>query len=101
MCLAASEAAAKSGRCVLEVKGRKFLNGPCEIMISDPQGSFTIGVSETRPSKYFAYVSIEDGVAQGYWNETPDSTHAHTSLGILKRDGACWKSKTARICAYK
>jgi hypothetical protein len=94
-------AEAKAGRCVLQVEQKTYLDGPCPIKINDDQGSFTIGVSETHRSKYFAYVSVESDGAHGYWNETPDSSHAHTSLGILKRHGACWTNETARVCAYK
>lgn len=92
---------AKTGRCMIQVKQKTYLNGPCEITINDSQGSFSIGAGETHRSKYFAYVNMQDDGAHGYWNETPGSNHAHTSLGILKRDGACWKNETARVCAYK
>ena len=99
--LAVTPAHAKTGKCVLQVKGKTFLNGPCNVLVTDKQGSFSVGVSDTHRSKYFAYVNMEDDGAHGYWNETPSATHAQTELGILKRDGACWKNDTARICAYK
>ncbi len=57
---------------------KTYLDGPCEIWINDDQGSFTIGVSDTHPSKYFAYVNIESDGAHGYWNETPDANHAQS-----------------------
>ena len=95
-----SPAHARTGHCVLQVKGKTYLNGPCEIA-RDPDGSFTIGVGETRHSRYFAYVNMEDDGAHGFWNETPDASHAHSDLGLLKREGACWKNATARVCAYK
>jgi hypothetical protein len=92
---------AKTGRCVLKVKQKTYLDGPCEIRINNDQGSFTIGVGETHRSEYFAYVNMEIDGAHGYWNETPESNHAHTSLGILKRHGACWENETAHVCAYR
>ena len=92
---------ARTGRCVLQVKQKTYLDGPCEIGVNDDQGSFTIGVSDTHRSKYFAYVNMESDGAHGYWNETPDSNHAESSLGILKRHGACWENETARVCAYR
>lgn len=92
---------AKTGRCVLQVNKRTYLNKPCNVMKTDRQGSFTIGVGNDKREKYFAYVNMEDDGAHGYWNETPDASHAHTSLGILKRDGACWKNSNARVCAYR
>ena len=93
---------AKTGRCLLEVNRKIYLKGSCEVKI-DPQdkASFTIGVSDTRRSKYFAYVNIDNEGAHGFWNETPDSSYAHSSLGDLKQNGACWENKTARVCAYK
>lgn len=99
--LAAGAAHARTGRCVLEVHKKTYLDGPCEISINDDKGSFSIGASDKHPSKYFAYVTIDDDGAQGYWNEEPGATHAHSELGALKRDGACWKNDTARVCAYK
>ncbi len=92
---------AETGRCVLQVNQTTYLKGRCEIKVNDNQGSFSIGVGETHRSRYFAYVNMEEDGAHGYWNETPDSNHAHTNLGILKRDGACWTNETARVCAYK
>jgi hypothetical protein len=92
---------AKTGRCVLQVKQKTYLNGSCPIKINDDDGSFTIGVSEKHRSKYFAYINMESDGAHGYWNETPESNHAHTSLGILQRHGACWTNETARVCAYR
>lgn len=89
------------GQCMLQVKQKKYLDGPCEIKNTDAQGSFSIGVGETQRSKYFAYVNMESDGAHGYWNETPDSNHAHTELGILERHGPCWENNTARVCAYK
>ena len=99
--LVSAIAHASTGRCVLQVDGKKYLNGPCEITMNDKQGSFAIGVGKTHRSKYFAYVNMEDDGAHGYWNETPDASHAHSDLGILKRDGACWVNDKARVCAYK
>jgi hypothetical protein len=90
---------AKTGRCLLEVNRKAYLDGPCEVKI-EKGGTFTIGVSDKHPSKYFAYVLMDDDGAHGYWNEEPGATHAHSELGILKRDGACWVNDTARVCAW-
>ena len=93
-------AQAKMGRCLLSVHGRTYLSGPCDIAV-DKDGSFSIGVSETHHAKYFAYVNMDDEGAHGFWNETPDASHAHSELGVLKRDGACWANSKARVCAYR
>lgn len=92
---------AKTGRCFLEVQNKTYLNGPCDIMMNDHYGSFSVGAGETHRSKHFAYVNVEDGRAYGFWNKDPDDNHAHDDLGILKKNGACWENKTARVCAYK
>ena len=34
-----------------------------------------------------------------HWNEIASVTRAHTPLGELQREGACWISDTVRICA--
>jgi len=85
--------------CRIEVNGRVFLSGPCNFS-PDKDGSFSIGTSDTKPSKYFAYVNKNpDGTAEASWNEDPRSTHAQSSLGTLKQHGACWVNEHAKICA--
>ncbi|WP_321813935.1 MULTISPECIES: hypothetical protein [unclassified Paraburkholderia] len=96
---APASAYAKTGRCLLEVNNKTYLDGPCEVKI-EKGGTFTIGVSDKHPSKYFAYVLMDDDGAHGYWNEEPGATHAHSELGLLRRDGACWVNDTARVCAW-
>ncbi len=90
------------GKCVLTVGGKDYLNGPCEIEMLDKDGSFTVGASDTAPSPYFAYVVVTGpGVADGSWNRDPKATHAHSPLGVLKRQGACWVNEKARVCATR
>ena len=93
---------AKMGRCLLQVDRNIYLNGPCEVQFDAlDKRSFTIGVGEKNRTKYFAYVNMDSDGAHGFWNESPENSHAETSLGMLKRNGACWENKTARVCAYK
>jgi hypothetical protein len=99
--LLCGEATAAPGHCHLEVDGRVYLNGPCNVIVQ-PGGSFTIGVDEKQRSPYFAYVAFEHGgPAQGFWNEDAKSNHAHTPLGELKRSGACWVNQRAKVCAWR
>jgi len=85
--------------CLIEVKNHVYLLGPCNFS-PDKDGSFSIGTSDTRPSDYFAYVNKnEDGTAEAFWNEEPQASHAHTSLGTVKQDGPCWVNDHAKICA--
>lgn len=97
----ASSAFAFEGQCTLEVGGKTWLSGPCNVEI-DKDGSFTIGVSDRKPSKYFAYVNVDrPGVATGFWNGAEAESHAHEPLGELTRTGACWTNARARVCAKK
>jgi len=93
---------AKVGGCTLQVDGRTYLDGPCNIDL-ESGGSFSIGTGNDRTrSRYFAYVAVEKdaGTAEGSWNGAdPRSTHAHSPLGALRREGACWVNERARVCA--
>ena len=94
-------AGARTGHCLLQVNGKTHLDGSCQITNQHDRGSFSVGAGGPRRSKYFAYVVMENDGAHGYWNETPDSSHAHADLGMLKRHGACWVNERAKICAYQ
>lgn len=98
---AATEVSAKPGKCRLVIDGKTYISGKCRIeMASDGTGSFQIFESGKRIG-YFAQVQIDGEGALGYWNEEKGANHAHTPLGTLTRDGACWKNDRARICAWK
>lgn len=83
-------------RCRLQVDGRDYIDGPCRGSL-DRDGSFQI-----NGPAFFAIVQVEEpGLALGFWNEEPHTTHAHVSLGLLRRDGACWINEQAILCAWK
>lgn len=85
---------AKPAQCKLTVNGRTYINGPCEFT---PTGG---GSFEIQKGDYFAYVNLnEDGTAEGWWNEEPGANHAHTSLGRLTRNDACWTNRRVIVCA--
>jgi len=89
------------GKCLLEIEGKRYLNGSCDITIED-DGSFSIGTSENEPLTYFAMVSVTgENVGEGFWNEEKGASHAHGSLGNLVRKGACWQNKRVKVCAWK
>lgn len=101
-CLISAPALAFQGKCLIQVDGKDYLKGPCEVEMLDKDGSFTVGASDTAPSDYFAYVVVTSpGVADGSWNRDPKSTHAHSPLGELKRQGACWVNHKAKVCATR
>jgi len=104
--VAVSQATAFQGRCLLEVNSKKYINGPCDIVVFDKDGSFMIGTDEKRG--YFAYVNLDDSpkagapqTADGFWNEEPGVTRADSRLGTLTRDGACWSNQTAKVCVWR
>ncbi|XUY27074.1 hypothetical protein RMR21_001465 [Agrobacterium sp. rho-8.1] len=80
--------------CLLEVDGKKAINGVCYWgPYGTDKGSFVM-----EGNQYFAYIGINGSTASGTWNATPGSTHAHSNLGDMKRDGKCWKSNKVRLC---
>lgn len=87
------------GRCLLEVDGRKYINGRCAINLDMRNGvqtgDFSIGTD--GKSKYFAYVN--DAGRSATWND--GASHAHISLGILKKNGACWLNSNTKVCAWR
>ncbi len=103
--LSGGAAHAFTGKCVLQVDGKTYLNGPCPIGL-EKGGDFsngTDGTDTTKPSKYFAMVSIDKdtGTGDGWWNGVDADSHAHDPLGKLTRQGACWVNARAKVCAMK
>lgn len=88
----------KPGRCLLVVDGKSYITGACRIEI-DNGGSFQI--YDLKKQGYFAYVNVSGNTAEGYWNEARGANHAHSPLGTLTRDGACWKNDRAKVCAWR
>lgn len=95
-----STAQAAQVDCVLEVDGRAYISGACTFEpLSGNDGSFRI---KALDDQYFAYVYVKsETTAEAFWNEDPEYRNAQSPLGSLKRDGACWVSETARICAVE
>lgn len=90
-----SVAHAKPVHCFLNVNGKVYIDNICDYD-EEKDGSFTIGAN--GKSVYFAYVFPG---SDSYWNREPTSTHAHASLGVLSKSGACWANDHARVCAWK
>ncbi len=97
--LMAGAASAAPGKCLLVVDGKTYLNGPCPIDLSK-DGSFSIGTGPR--ATYFAYVNVDrPGFATGSWNEERGASHAHSDLGRLRRNDACWVNERAIVCAWR
>lgn len=89
-----AEGASRRAQCKLVVKGKTYIDGPCDFEQFGGDGSFRI-----NGGAYFAYVNVSGNSADASWNESPQSTHAQAPLGTLRRNGACWESATVQICA--
>ena len=88
---------AQAFTCLLEVSGRSYTDGACEYE-EDADGSFRF-FDVTNP-RMFVYINVNaDGTALGYWPGPAGGTHAHDNLGVLKRDGACWKNAQVNASA--
>ena len=96
--VAVTQAAAFQGKCLLEVNGHAYIKGPCKVDVEKGGGFY---VSTGAPMIYFARVGVDGQTAEGFWNEEPGATHAHSPLGTLTRDGACWSNKDAKVCAWR
>lgn len=88
------------GKCLLEVAGTTYIDGPCEIRM-DTGTTVVSEMGVAQGNGYFAYLFPDGDFADASWNGTPSATHAHNALGYLKRDGACWESSLAKICAWR
>lgn len=99
--LAAFPAHAEKAKCLIVVSGKTYLHEPCEVR-REKDGSFSMGASDKSPSKYFAYVTIDDpndaDHATGNWNGVEAESHAQDPLGTLTRNGDCWSNSSAKIC---
>ncbi|WP_332689928.1 hypothetical protein [Devosia sp.] len=87
--------AAEISRCVLQVGGVTYIDGPCDY------SAFNGANFQISGKDYFAYVYPSNEPVMGYWNGDPQATHAHDPLGELHRDGACWLNDQAKVCAYR
>jgi len=97
--LAASMVEAKPAKCLLSIEGEIYIDGVCDFEpLSGTGGDFRITGPKAR---YFAYLYVESqGIGDGHWNGAIGESRAHTPLGTLKRDGACWTNDTAKLCAW-
>ncbi len=91
-------AQARPADCLLVVDQQTRIDGACEFKPSDD--GFQI-LSSTAPLVFAFVFRSGDGSAEGHWNDPPGSTRAHSYLGTLRRDGACWANDRARVCAWK
>lgn len=85
-----------SGECLIQVSGRTYRDGLCRIRLY-PGGGFQ------KEGAIFAAVDIDpsSGTATAYWTGPGPASHAHEPLGAVVRQGGCWVSDSARVCAWR
>ncbi len=84
--------------CLIAVGGETYADGACQWR-ADKSGSFTV-----YSGKYSAAVNVDhvSTVHTGYWNAGKGNySKPEIVIGYMQQDGACWKSATATICAWK
>ena len=82
--------------CLLQVDGIKYIAGRCKFT---PLGQGSFILTELARNPYFAYVVLDGETADATWNGERSSTHAQNPLGTVRRKGACWQNRRAKICA--
>ena len=98
LALSALPAAARPADCYVEIDALVVIDGDCDFQSFGGDGSFQVA---TPDGGYFVYVSVyAPGRAEGHWNETRWSGHAHSPIGTLTRRDACWSNGYATVCAW-
>lgn len=95
--MAASAGQARPATCYLEVGGGVYLDGDCDFQdLGD--GSFTIRPpASAKQGNIFGTMIIQGkGQGEGFLSGVPGIS----SLGIVTRDGACWRNTYAELCAW-
>jgi hypothetical protein len=83
--------------CRFVFEGNTYIDGPCDFK-STAGGSFRISANG-----YELDLFVEGNTAEGHWNGDVRSTRMQHPLhmdGVLKRQGACWESPAAQVCAW-
>jgi hypothetical protein len=87
-------------KCLLEIKGVRYVRDICKFVKIDNQGSFSL--SETRGLGLIAQINItQKDQGQASWNG-PSGKDARTSLGTVYRTESCWSGgdNNVLICAW-
>lgn len=105
------------GRCLLVVEGETRISGSCAYSI-EKNGGFSIegprqiyggidypkalAMAEEQSNDYWASVFKDvDGSWTGYGNDGILGVHGGPLFGPLRRQGACFIGRSARICLWK
>ena len=89
---------ARPADCYVEVEGLVVIDGGCDFRPLGSDGSFQVA---TPRGDYFVQVLVtRPGLADGWWNEERWDGHAHSPLGRLARNDACWSNAATTVCAW-
>ena len=102
-------AIAKEGRkvrkCLMEVDGKTYINGPCNFARHEEGGGFAIeGLNNRQIDRGIWPWSASVSAEGGFWNNDGGypASHQHDTFGgPMWREGACWVNARARVCAWK
>lgn len=86
--------------CTVSVENTLNFTGMCNVKIDGEVTRvfpFTIGTVYYNEFEFFFYF-IEGEETLAFWNEEPFANHAHTTLGTVTNDGACWRNTTFQLC---
>lgn len=91
---------ANNNGCLIEVDAVVYDTNPCNFY--DHDGDVLRFGKHFEDGGYWVYILSEgDGLADMvYWNGEAGASHAHNSLGLMKREGSCWMNERAKLCVY-
>lgn len=94
--MAMTAAEARPAKCLLEVAGKVYIDGPCDhSLLHAGDDDFIMTGADGR---FFAYVYVDGKRATAHWNGKAAERRAHDPLGKLTRDGACWIGEGVKLC---
>jgi len=90
-------ALARPADCLVVMDGRSYIDGRCEFA-AEAGGDFTVTLG-TRSAR----VMVDPGARAGrafYEDSAPSAPEAWV-IGDVRRDGACWRNRVGRVCAWE
>jgi hypothetical protein len=97
----ASAARAEPAECLIEIRSRPLVNGPCDVDFR-PDGGFTAeGKSADGASVTLSAFAEGRGRASGLLNIEAGNRHSYDDTGPLDRRGRCWQNAGVKACAWQ
>lgn len=99
--LLASAPAVAAPTCLVEVDGKRYVDGPCRAW-TDRDGRMAIGsVRGGDATRTSSYMGPEfDRQAGGVWRNP--TANRYEGLGPMRRSGpSCWEGRGSRVCMWR